>query len=532
MDIVWIGIAFSLGFLASLVNLPPLVGYLVAGFVLASFGVTMDATLQHFADLGVTLLLFTIGLKLQPATLLKKEVWATASVHMLVTVLAFGLGILLLASTGLSYFAGLTVWQSLLIAFALSFSSTVFAVKVFEEQGEMSSLHGRIAIGILIMQDLAAVIFLAVSEAKIPSIMALLLIAFIPFRFLLFRIMNYIGHGELLVLFGLVLAVGGAELFELVRIKGDMGALFFGILAASHPRASEMARHLLSLKDLFLVGFFLSVGLTSTPSLTMVGVALLLCVFTIFKLGLFYRLLTWFNVSARTSTLASLSLTNYSEFGLIVGSIGYAHGWISADWLGTIAIALSIMFIIGAPFNTAADDIYVRFRKFLKSFESKQRLADEEMIDPGNATTVIFGMGRVGTGSYDAMTKRIGDRVLGIDYDQQTVDNHCSEGRNVIRGSATDPDFWERIDAQTNQVTQILLAMPNFRENRHAAQQIRKLGIDAHIAATAKYEDEIEPLKEAGADAVFNLYTEAGTGFVSLACEKWEKEDALQTASS
>ena len=526
MDIVWVGIAFVLGFLASLVRLPPLVGYLIAGFVLAAMGVTLDDTLRNFADLGVTLLLFTIGLKLRPASLLKAEVWATASLHMIVTVLAFGLGIMLLASTGLSYFAGLGVWQSLLIAFALSFSSTVFAVKVFEEQGEMSSLHGRIAIGILIMQDLAAVVFLAVSEGKIPSVFALLLLAFIPLRFLLLKLMNYIGHGELLILFGLVLAIGGAELFESVRIKGDMGALFFGILAAAHPRASEMARHLMGLKDLFLVGFFLSVGLTSTPSFAMVGVALLLCVFVLFKLGLFYRLLTWFHVSARTSTLASLSLANYSEFGLIVGSIGVAHGWMSSDWLGTIAIALSFMFIIGAPFNSSADNLYVRFRDILKSFESKRRIAEEEIIDPGDATTVIFGMGRVGTGSYDAMRKRIGDLVLGIDYDQQTVDKHIKAGRNVIRGSATDPDFWERVEVGGhNIVQQVLLAMPNFRENQFAAKQIRKLGSTVHIAATAKYEDEIEPLKKAGADAVFNLYTEAGTGFVSLACEKWEQEE-------
>ncbi|HBE91290.1 MAG TPA: potassium transporter Kef, partial [Gammaproteobacteria bacterium] len=85
MDIVWVGIAFVLGFLASLVRLPPLVGYLIAGFVLAAMGVTLDDTLRNFADLGVTLLLFTIGLKLRPASLLKAEVWATASLHMIVT---------------------------------------------------------------------------------------------------------------------------------------------------------------------------------------------------------------------------------------------------------------------------------------------------------------------------------------------------------------------------------------------------------------------------------------------------------------
>jgi predicted Kef-type K+ transport protein/voltage-gated potassium channel Kch len=529
MEIVWVGVAFVLGFLASLVRLPPLVGYLVAGFILATLGVQPDETLSSFADLGVTLLLFTIGLKLRPASLLKAEVWATASIHMMLTVLAFGLVILLLASTGLAFFTGLNVWQSLFLAFALSFSSTVFAVKVFEETGEMSSLHGRIAIGILIMQDLAAVVFLALSEGKVPSVFALLLIAFIPLRTLLLRLLNHIGHGELLILFGLVLAAGGAEVFELVRVKGDLGALFFGILIASHPRASEMARHLLGLKDLFLVGFFLSVGLTSTPSFTMVGVALLLCLFVVFKLALFFRLLTWLHVNARTAALAALSLANYSEFGLIVTSVGVAGGWIPADWLGEIAIALSFMFIIAAPFNSSADMIYARFRPILNAYESARYRATRPVIDPGDATTVIFGMGRVGTGAYDEMVKRTGDTVLGVDFDQQTVDRHIAAGRNVIRGSATDPEFWDRVShVKGHHVEQVLLAMPNFRENRIAAKQIRTIGFPVHIAATAKYEDEIEPLKEAGADAVFNLYTEAGAGFVGLACERWQAEQPSQ----
>ena len=529
MNIVWLGIAFVLGYTISLVGLPPLVGYLVAGFVLASMGVAMDDTLRNFADLGVTLLLFTIGLKLRPSSLLKPEVWATASLHMMLTTLVIGLGVMLLSALGLSYFAGLEPWQSFFIAFALSFSSTVFAVKIFEARGEMSSLHGRIAIGILIVQDLVAVAFLGLSQGKLPSIYAWLLLTLIPLRFLVLRLMNHIGHGELLVLFGLVLAIGGARVFELVDVKGDLGALFLGVLIAAHPRSSELARHLLGFKDLFLVGFFLSVGLAVTPTPAMVGVALLLCLFVLFKAALFYRLLTWFNVSARTSTLATLSLSNFSEFGLIVGTIGVYGGWMETEWLGIIAIALSLMFIISAPFNASADIVYSKFRGYLRRFESARRIAEERPIDPGNATAVILGMGRVGTGAYDELVRHIGDHVLGVDFDQQTVDRHIAAGRNVIHGSATDPDFWERVETEGHHVDQVLLAMPNFRENRYAARQIRQKGFRVYIAATAKYEDEIEPLKKAGVDAVFNLYTEAGTGFVNLAQEQKQANEGAMT---
>jgi len=129
------------------VGLPPLVGYLIAGFVLHAFGVEGGETLEKIADLGVTLLLFSIGLKLRLRSLAKPEIWAGASIHMAITILVFGAGIFALSLAGLSAFGALDFKLSVMIAFALSFSSTVFAVKVLEERGEMPSLHGRVSIG-------------------------------------------------------------------------------------------------------------------------------------------------------------------------------------------------------------------------------------------------------------------------------------------------------------------------------------------------------------------------------------------------
>jgi len=205
MDPVWVGIAFIFGIGARFVGLPPLVGFLIAGFVLNAFAIPVTADLQELSELGVTLLLFSIGLKLRVRTLLNPEVWASASVHMLITVFVIGVTILGLSAVGFSIFSGLDWTQSLLLGFALSFSSTVFAVKVLEERGEMQALHGRVAVGILIMQDIFAVLFLAFSAGKIPSPWALLLLGLIPLRPLIFFLMHRCGHGELLVLFGLLL---------------------------------------------------------------------------------------------------------------------------------------------------------------------------------------------------------------------------------------------------------------------------------------------------------------------------------------
>ena len=165
-----------------MVRLPPLVGFLATGFLLNYFGFASGETLQKLADLGITLLLFTVGLKLNLKVLIRPQVWSVTTLHIVITIVLFGTLIFGLALLSAPLFSDLDFKLSLMLAFALSFSSTVFVVKSLEEKGEMNSLHGRIAIGILVMQDLAAVIFLAASTGKTPSVWALLLFLLIPLR--------------------------------------------------------------------------------------------------------------------------------------------------------------------------------------------------------------------------------------------------------------------------------------------------------------------------------------------------------------
>ncbi len=520
MDIIAIGAAFILGLGARFVGLPPLVGYLVAGFVLFGIGGRITQTLIEFSEMGVTLLLFSIGLKLRVRNLLMPQIWAVASLHMMISIVVVGVIIFLLSLTSMSLFAGLDVQTIALIAFALSFSSTVFAVKVLEEKGEMNSLYGRIAIGILIVQDIIAVVFLAVSAGKVPSIWAVLLLGLIPLRPVLESMLKKCGHGELQILFGLMLALGGSQVFELVGVKGDLGALILGVLLARHAGASDLAHHLLGFKDLFLVGFFLTIGLSGPLSLDVVMVALLLLLLVPFKTTLFFLLLSRFRLRARTSLLSSLNLANYSEFGLIVATIAVTSGWIPSQWLIVLAIALSLSFILAAPLNTASDRLYARFRSGLATFESGQRIGEEEAIDPGDATVLVFGMGRVGHIAYDTIRQRMGDTVLGVDIDSDTVKDLKHSGRRVIQGSAMDIDFWDRINLDQHSVRLILLAMPKTEENLFAARQLHELGYTGKIAAVAKYPDELLALRKAGVHAAYNLYAEAGSGFAEHVYEE------------
>jgi predicted Kef-type K+ transport protein len=522
MDPLLILIAFIFGFAVYRIGLPPLVGYLVAGFALQAFGVQGGENLETIADIGVMLLLFTIGLKLKLKTLARPEIWAGASLHMLVTVLVFGAAIFGLATAGFSAFAGLDFKLSLLVAFALSFSSTVFAVKVLEERGEMSSLHGRVSIGILIMQDIYAVLFLTFSTGKIPSPWSIVLVGgLIAARPLLIAMLNRVGHRELLLLFSIFLALGlGAAGFDLVRLKADLGALFFGVLLAGHPKAEEMSDALLSIKDLFLVGFFLTIGLAGAPTLQSIGIAIILAVVVVFKMGLFFLLLSRFKLRARTSTLATLSLANYSEFGLLVATIGVRNNWIGPEWLITIAIALSISFIVASPLNTAAHRIYERWSKRLQPFESKTRHPDDQPLDPGDAEIAVFGLGRIGTAAYDDLRNRFGEIVIGIDFNSEVVDEQKQAGRNVIAGDATDHDFWERaVTGGIGKIRMVILAMPEHTANMNALEELTRRQFPGKIAVTAKYDDETEELAQAGAHAAYNIYAEAGFGFAEHVCQ-------------
>ena len=516
-DLTWLFVAFSAGLLARAIGLPPLVGFLCAGFLLKTQGVVSSDVLNKLADLGITLLLFTVGLKLNLGTLLRPQVWGVSLIHTSVVIVVFAALFKALAFLGLPYFAGLSIEQAGLIAFALSFSSTVFVAKVLEEKGEMSSLHGRISIGVLIVQDLVAVVFLAFSAGKMPSIWALSLLLLIPFRPLLMLLLNKVGRGELLVLYGFILALGGANVFELVGVKGDLGALVFGIMIGSHSRADEMAKTMLGFKDLFLLGFFLSIGLSQELSMSAVAMGAALLPLVLLKTLLFFVLFIMFNLRSRTSLLGSLSLGNYSEFGLIVIAVSVSNGWLAADWLLILAIALAFSLVLASGFNIVAHAAYQRYREYWKGFQRAKRMRDDSAYDMRGIEVLIIGMGGVGSGAYDVHMKELAsdkdeNSLLGIDIDPVTARNQRDKGRNVLLGDPSDPDFWDRVQ-EAYTVKLILLALPKHDAIVEVVEQLQDIKFDGKIAATVRFEDEQEHLEELGVQHIYNIYEEAGAGF-------------------
>jgi threonine dehydrogenase-like Zn-dependent dehydrogenase len=184
-----------------------------------------------------------------------------------------------------------------------------------------------------------------------------------------------------------------------------------------------------------------------------------------------------------------------------------------------IAIALSATFIMAAPLNAAAHDIYARVSGRIRFFETATRLPEDEPIDPGDAEIAILGMGGIGTSAYDEMRRRYGDIVIGVDFNTEKVEEHRKEGRKVFFGDASDSDFWKRVEPSKSAVCLVMLALPDIRTNLFSVQQMKERGYGGQITASIRFEDEMHLLKEAGVDGVYNLYEEAGVGFADHVCE-------------
>ncbi|MDG3087495.1 cation:proton antiporter [Vibrio hannami] len=514
-DPIWITIALICGLVVKNLGLPPLVGFLIAGFILNALGAQGGGFLGVLADLGITLLLFSIGLKLKLKSLIKPEVWAVATLHMAVVTALLAWLVLLLSYTALPLITDLNIETALMIGFAMSFSSTVFAVKVLDERGMGSALHGRVSIGVLVVQDIAAVIFIAVSMGKMPSLWTLALVTLIPLRFVFFKILDKVGHGELLVLFGITMALVGADVFELVGIKEDVGALVFGMMLARHPKSNELAKELLRFKDLFLVGFFLSVGMTAMPGLAEILIALLFILFLPVKVAIYFGLFSLFCLRSSSAWRSSLTLANYSEFGLIVGAIAVSSGWLPNEWLGVLAVALSFSFLISSPVISVRDRLYARWRPKLRRLERKSRVEGEENLDLKHIKAIVFGMGRMGVAAYDALERNYSGTIVGVDLDQEKATRLTRMGRDVLPGDVTNPDFWIRAPELHHGLEWVLLTLPVHEANVNSVLRLKEMGYSGRIAVTAKYQDEEEELKALGVDHTFNIYTVAGLGFAS-----------------
>lgn len=504
-----LAVTFVLGFAASLLRLPPLVGFLAAGFVLNGLGHIQVPQVEILADLGVTLLLFAIGLKLDVRTLLAKEVWLTTGVTLVVNVVA-GTGLLaVLGLAGFSLLRGENTGALAAVALGLAFSSTVFVIKLLEERSDAQAFYGRIAVGVLVVQDIVAVVFLTASTGHLPSPWAFALVLLWPAVRGFKAVWGRLGHGEMQSLFGILMAlVPGYLLFEIVGLKGDLGALVIGIMLASHPSAAELSRALFHVKELLLVGFFLSIGMFGgLPTLAQVGIAVTLLALLPLRALSYVLVLRLMRVRHRTGWLVAFALMQFSEFGLIIADVGADSGLLSRDWLVILSLALSLGFVVSALINGVGQPIVERLAGRMPHQDPTTLHPEDRPADVSGAEALVVGLGRVGRSAYTQLTQTYGMSVAGVDSDQARVDRLTGKGFRVVEGDASDEEFFVRMDGHEG-VRMVVVALPSH--NADVVSHLRSTGFDGIVVTAARFEDGVVECLQEGADSAFNVFAGAG----------------------
>ena len=504
MEILWLGLAYVLGMFLQALRLPPLVGYLAAGLALYAFGVEGGEVLHEIGHLGVLLLLFTVGLHLRVKSIFRPEVLGGGGLHMIISSAIF---------MGIASLFGFGMMEALIIGILLSFSSTVIAAKALESKGELGAFHARVSIGILILQDLVAITILAITGGGAPSVWSFGLLVLPLIRPLLLRLLVASGHDELQLLYGLILAVGLGTLFGELGLSSELGALVAGALISGHDQADELGKKLWGLKEAFLVGFFLEVGLKGWPDLQDLVFAGALLLALPLKSLLFFFVLIAFKLRSRNSFSVTTTLTSFSEFTLIAGTVAAASGFIPESMVIVFAILTSVSYALNAPLTSNRDLLWDRYEFQLIPFERNVKHPGQSVVSLGGAQYLIVGMGQAGAAAYDYLKGRE-FRVTGMDIDPARIERNLKAKRRVVYGDIRDPELWQNLDLSG--VESVMMATSNTEAKVDATKLLRKNGFSKDIYALTMLEDEQKLLTDAGANSVCLPMRQAGQKLAEL----------------
>lgn len=498
MELIWIGTAYLIGLVSSRLSFPPLVGYLAAGYVLHGLNVAALPNLGHLADIGIELLLFSVGLKLKSSSLIRREVLSVGGLHLLLMAVMSALVFLWLDKQ---------VTGGLVLGISLAFSSTVLAIKVLEDSGELSTFHGRDVMSILILQDIVAVGLLALVSDKQPTPWALALFLLPLLRPLAHRMLSVSRASELKLLLGVSLALAGGVLAESVGVSADIGALLTGIMLTGHPKIDELANRLWGLKELFLVAFFLQIGLNDLPGRDQAMHALGLLLLLPVQGALFFCLFLLAGLRARTAFVSSLALMTYSEFALITAGAVVNAQLLPTEWKAIISLAVAGSLAVAAPLNRYSHRLFSWAEPVLVRFEKKSGNPDRLPESFGVAEWLVIGMGRTGSSAYLALHKQE-KRVVGLDADPTVLESLLADGRRVVYGDAEDSELWSGLPL--DRVRGIILTVPTFEVRGVAIGQLRKRGFAGQIGTICYFGEEERELIRLGASFVIHPLVEAG----------------------
>jgi CPA2 family monovalent cation:H+ antiporter-2 len=536
------------GVLASKLRMPAVIGYIAAGVCLGNIAVRhLDIHfIETIGEVGVTLLLFTLGLEFSFHRLRKilPPLVAPALLQVVVTALVILPSLLLI---GLPYYA------SVLIAIAGALSSTAVVIRVLTERGELESVPGEVLTGWLVVQDLLVIpimVFLPtivslagrpLSPAAIAGLVArdtlisaaVIGVVVILGRVVVPRILTWVASINsrevlLIAVVGLVftLAVG----FASFGLSAALGAFIAGLIIAETSEHHEIFSEIRPLRDLFAIIFFVSLGL-SLPigdviaSLPVVGIVLLLlfCV----KMPLTYGICRFLGYHQKTAFLVGVGLFQMSEFGFILGKLGISLGIIDAHTYANIVAVTFASIIIGAPFLSSGHRLYYRckhtiFRYMPKLFRNTESSTSSEEL-PYQDHVVVCGYGRVGKYVGRALTMA-NVPYLVVDYNHATVRTLVEKGIPVLFGDPADRDVLDT--AQVDKAKAVVIAIPDRHTQELIIGNSLTLNRSVSIYCRSHHEEDQKDLKTLGVTAVIQPEFEAALSIVHKVLVSYGTESA------
>lgn len=530
-----LALAAGVGLVALMLRQPLVVAFLAVGIIAGPAGlglVQSEEYVRLLSEIGVAVLLFVVGLKLDVSMVRTMGAVAVAT----------GLGQVLFTSVFgflICLALGMAPLTALYVAVALTFSSTIIIVKLLSDKREVDALHGRIALGFLIVQDLAVVFaMIALSTlgvgahaegrgvwetvARVAGGGAVLLVAMALFiRFAAERLLRLVARvPELLVTFAIAWAVGLAGLTDLVGFGKEVGGLLAGVGFASTSFRDAVASRLGPLRDFLLLFFFVGLGLQLDLSLlgAQVPSALLLSVFVLVGNPLIVLVIMGLmGYRKRTGFLAGLTVAQISEFSLIFMAMGMTLGHVTGEAMGLVTLVGMVTITLSTYMILYSQQLYAWLEPVLGVFE--KRVAHREVVEGTEENTdatcevVMIGLGRYGT-ALAAGLEEHGMAVLGIDADPEAVRSWGKRGHPVLYGDAADPGLAAELPLEG--VRWVVIAIPphpmglSHADPRRALMHaLRERGGAFEIGVIARDQDEAEQLQQLGADLVLQPFPDA-----------------------
>lgn len=526
-------LAGVIGVAALKLRQPLIIGYIITGILVgpAVLGwASGGSELKLLSSIGISVLLFVVGLKL--------DVGLIRSVGPVALATGLGqIGFTTLFGFLLALGLGFAPLQAIYIAVCLTFSSTIIIVKLLSDKREIDSLHGRIAVGFLVVQDIAVILamilltsFSSDGSGGIPAqALRLLLVgsAFVvgtiaTMRWVMPPLLGKLAQNqELLVLFAVAWAVGLAALADVVGFSKEVGAFLGGVSIASTAYREAIASRLTGLRDFLLLFFFIDLGSglnVSAAGLQLVP-ALVLSAFVLVGNPLIVvAIMGAMGYRRRTGLLAGLTVAQISEFSLILAALGLQLGQLGEaevsliTLVGVITIALSTYMILGS------DQLYRWLQGPLRLFERATPFSElaGSVSGPLQVDVILLGLGRFG-GAIHLQLRPHNLSILGIDFDPQALRLAAAQGLPVQYGDSEDPEFTASLPLSS--ATVVVSTLPSLESNAAIHHGLQTAGFQGHFIATAHDEAEVAKLEFLGAQRTLLPFLDAAERAAELIVE-------------